>query len=325
MTAALTTVVVVPRERFSHARPSLESILAHTPATPLVYVDGGSPREVREYLAAQARLRGFRLTRTDRYLSPNEARNIGLRLVTTKYVVFIDNDVEVRPGWLEALTGCAEESGAWVVGPLTFVGGFERQIVHIAGGEAEVREENGQTVLHQHQRFEGRPARHVEVPAHWERTGLAEFHCMLVRTDVFARLGPLDEGLMNTREHIDLCLGVSRAGGDICFTPDSVVSYMPPPPLTWSDIPYYMLRWSDGWGQATVQRFEQKWGVHLGEREGVMRRRRSMVLSPLRDVMVRRLGSRRGRWVDQHVVGPAEQRLNRWLVRRAEHKRRRSA
>src|SRR5207249_8335576 len=65
---------------------------------------------------------GFCLKKkTERHLVPNEARNIGLRRVRTRYVVFIDNDAVPAPGWLERMVECAEETGAWVVGPLYLV------------------------------------------------------------------------------------------------------------------------------------------------------------------------------------------------------------
>ncbi len=120
MTEPDVTVVVVPRERFSLARRALECLLSETTCPfKLVYVDGASPLAVRGYLEAQARSRGFRLLRSEHHLSPTEARNLGLREVAgTRYVVFIDNDVLVRAGWLEALVGCAEETGAWLVGPM---------------------------------------------------------------------------------------------------------------------------------------------------------------------------------------------------------------
>jgi GT2 family glycosyltransferase len=35
-----------------------------------------------------------------------------------KYVVFIDNDVLVTPGWLGSLVRRTEETGAWLVGAL---------------------------------------------------------------------------------------------------------------------------------------------------------------------------------------------------------------
>jgi hypothetical protein len=73
------TIVVVPRERFSCARESLESIYQYTQTSfNLVYVDGNSPVKVKRYLQAQAQEKNFQLIRTDYYLSPNQARNIGL-------------------------------------------------------------------------------------------------------------------------------------------------------------------------------------------------------------------------------------------------------
>src|SRR5688572_14062824 len=138
MTDSRVTVVVVPRERFSCAPESLESIYRETDVPfELVYVDGGSPPRIRRYLDAQARSRGFQLVRTDCYLSPNEARNLGLRDVDTEYVVFIDNDVVVTPGWLGKMVECADETSAGVVGPLTCIGRPEHEIIHLAGGRVE--------------------------------------------------------------------------------------------------------------------------------------------------------------------------------------------
>ena len=144
MTDHLVTVVVVPRERFSMTRPALERMYEVTPPPfRLVYVDGGSPRHVREYLEGQARERGFKLIRTDHYLAPNEARNLAARAVGTKYVVFIDNDVLVTPGWLEALVSCAEETGAWAVGPVYCIGPPELETIHMAAGTCHILEEAG--------------------------------------------------------------------------------------------------------------------------------------------------------------------------------------
>ncbi len=117
MTEAIVTIVVVPRERFSCTQASLESIYEHIDFPfKLIYVDGNSPAKVRHYLERKAKEKNFQIIRTDYYLSPNHARNIGLIQVDTKYLVFFDNDVIVSPGWLKALVTCAEETNATVVG-----------------------------------------------------------------------------------------------------------------------------------------------------------------------------------------------------------------
>lgn len=134
MTEPQVTIVFVPRERFSCTRESLESIYEYTEIPfKLIYVDGNSPAKVRQYLQDQAHLKDFQIIRTDYYLSPNQARNLGLAQVATKYVVFIDNDVIVSPGWLKNLVQCAEETQATVVGPLMCQNQPLHEIVHFAG------------------------------------------------------------------------------------------------------------------------------------------------------------------------------------------------
>jgi GT2 family glycosyltransferase len=260
MSESQVTVVVVPRERFSHTIRTLESIYAETRLPfRLVCVDGGSPRAVRRRLERMSAERGFRLLRENRYLSPNQARNLGLRAVATPYVVFIDNDALVTKGWLEALVRSAEETGAWVCGSLCLTGPLESEIIHVAGSEASLTEEGGRRRFHEQQRHAGRRLSEVLPLLGREPCELVEFHSMLVRSEVFDRLGPLDEGLRSILEHCDLCLTVRENGGAVFFEPASVMTYMSPPPLAWSDVPYFMLRWSPEWAEASAGHFMAKW------------------------------------------------------------------
>ena len=107
-----TTIGIVPHEKFSVTRENLESVLAATPEPHrLVYVDGGSPQPVAEYLETQARMHDFTLVRTDHYLRPNEGRNLAFAFVDTEFLALIDNDVVVDPGWLASLERCARSDG----------------------------------------------------------------------------------------------------------------------------------------------------------------------------------------------------------------------
>jgi len=258
----LVTIVVVPRERFSHSERSLANIYEHTTCPfKLIYVSGGAPAPIQRYLERESQERGFQLIRAPHYLSPNKARNLGIHEIDTKYVVFLDNDALVMSGWLEALVQCAEETGAWVVGPLYFIGEFEHQIVHMAGGVVHTKEQEGKRILYEEQYHYNTPLADVRVPLRRQTCGHLEFHCMLVRTDVFERLGPLDEGLLSVHEHIDFCLTVRNAGGSVYLEPKAVTTYVPPPPCKWWDLPFFMLRWSEDWNLATARHFNEKWGV----------------------------------------------------------------
>ena len=100
----LVTIVVVPRERFSQSINSLENIYENTPPPfKLIYVDGNSPAHIKSCLEAKAKQKAFQLIRTEHFLTSNQAHNMGLAHVTTRYVVFIDNDIFVAPNWLEKL------------------------------------------------------------------------------------------------------------------------------------------------------------------------------------------------------------------------------
>jgi hypothetical protein len=226
---AQVTLVAVPRERFGVTPRALEAVYANT-AEPfhLVYVDAGSPARTRRYLAREADARGFTLVRTDDYLTPNEARNLGLRHVRTPYVVFIDNDVVPSPGWLGKLLECAETTRAWVVGPMYFIGEPEREEIHMAAGDAQIEEWRGSHRFIDRHRFAGK--RPAEVRHHLLRMPCeqVEFHCMLVRMEAFEQLGELDEELRSVCEHSDFCLLVRQHGHQVYFEPDSVVTYTSP-------------------------------------------------------------------------------------------------
>lgn len=257
------TIVVVPRERFSCTQRSLESIYQYTDIPfKLIYVDGNSPTKVKKYLETQAQEKDFQLIRTDYYLSPNHARNIGLSQVDTKYLVFVDNDVVFSPGWLQALINCAKETGATVVGPLMCEKEPIHQRVHFAGGESHiVTDIHGRRHLREKMYKQGHKV--AELRPHLQRmeTELAEFHCVLVRREIFEQIGMLDEKMLNTKEHLDFCMTVAATGGKVYFEPDALVTYVPGPPLELTDVHFFMLRWSDAWTLESLKHIREKWNL----------------------------------------------------------------
>jgi hypothetical protein len=77
------------------------------------------------------------------------------------------------------------------------------------------------------------------------------------------RLGPFDPALLSYFDHNDFCMAVRKAGGPIHVEPRSVVTYLPPPPLAISDVPFFMLRWSGRWIDASAAHFARKHGLSL--------------------------------------------------------------
>ena len=323
--AVRTTVVVVPRERWSKARESLRSVLENTTAPHrLVYVDGHSPRGLRRWLDEQAAEHGFKLVRRECYLSPNEARNIGLAEVDTEYVAFVDNDVHVCSGWLEPLIATADESGAALVGPL--VCDRDLETVHCAGGTLEIveEEEDGEPVRRVRERmgFPFRPMEEARPQLERGECSLTEYHAVLARRAALDRNGGVDERMLNSREHLDVCLEVMRDGGTIWFEPASVVIYLTPPPLKLGDIHFYAVRWSDDWERKSLEWFREKWDLTADSFfkrrfEQLGWRRREHVFSPI----VRRLTLGRRSDRVEELLTPLERRLNRTLSARNDRAR----
>ncbi len=262
MSSPKVTVVVVPRERFSCAQISLNSIYQNTQIPfELIYIDGNSPAPVKQYLQQQSEVRGFELIRTEQYLVPHYARNIGWERAKTPYVVFVDNDVIVTPGWLESLVKCTEETGAWAVAPLYLEGRLEDKRVHMAGAVQYIQEEEGRRTFHNHHICRGYQLEKAQAQLKMDKIDSGEFHVMFVQTQVKDRIGLFDEELKSLMDHEDFSLQIYRAGGSIYLQPESVVTYAVDRPFTWSDLPFTLIRWSPDWNRSSVEHFRAKWNI----------------------------------------------------------------
>ncbi len=313
------TIAFVPREQFGTTQRSLETLYERTKEPfKLICVDGGSPPAIQKYLEQAARTHRFTLLRTDSFLTPNQARNIALERVRTRYVVFVDNDVIVGDRFLSPLIQCAQETGAWVVGPLYFEFEPESNRIHMFGGECRIQVlSDGARDLVERHRFAH--MRLTDVPGGFrferEETELIEFHAVLVDMEVFRRLGPLDEALLCSAEHADLCLTVRDAGGRVFLEPRSQITYVPPKQLSGADLDYFRLRWSEAWDTATHNRLQQKWNLSKGcdglrQSQVWTRSHRRHALAWLPSLR-RWFGRKLSHWLEKHIIAPREAAANR--------------
>ncbi len=329
------TVVVVPRERFSMARESLDSVLRLT-RTPheLLYVDAAGPASLRDWLDMRAQDRGFRVLRSERMLLPAEARNLAMEHVRTPWVVFVDNDVLVTRGWLDALLRAADTSGADVVAPLTCVGLPVHTTVHCAGtrfaddAAALLAGDRRGTVLREERPEQDQPAVDVARGRAAAEVQECQFHCFLMRSALHERIGGFDELASVHREHTDFALRVHQSDGRILVEPSSVVTYVPPNPhrpLARDDWRYFLLRWSPALQRRAVRRIEQAWGVQLdvpAHARASDRLDRGIVQPTLDRVGLPERGLLRG--VAALLLSTGLRLASRWVVSRYERARQRA-
>jgi GT2 family glycosyltransferase len=325
MASPRATVAFVPREVFCTTRRSLETLYDRTRGPfDLVCIDGNSPPDVRQYLEHEARARQFTLVRTDGYVTPNQARNLAVRHVRTPYVVFVDNDVLVTEGWLDALCDCADQTGAWVVGPLYYEFLPEGRRLHMVGGECRiVVNDRGHRMYYERHHHAHELRDDVAEPIARTETELIEFHTVLVSMQAFRELGPLDEGLLCNAEHGDLCLTVRNAGHSVYLEPGAQITYAPPKRLEPADEAFFLLRWSEAWAAATHRRIDEKWNLTRGNRETKRafrwvadhRRYRLLWLNKLR----KWIGPKWAKTLEKRFVAPIESAQNRRRYPVAKH------
>src|SRR5262249_37673462 len=97
----------------------------------------------------------------------------------------------------------------------------------------------------------------------------------------------------------------------IYLEPAAKVTYVGPGPLTWYDLPYFLLRWSDQWTQSSLQHFRAKW--QLADDDAFVRDhavwmsnyRRSAThkrRSPLRRILGQRAAEPLEAWLEHGVI-----------------------
>jgi ADP-heptose:LPS heptosyltransferase/GT2 family glycosyltransferase len=138
--------------------------------------------------------------------------NAGARAATGEYLLFLNDDIEVRdPNWLDALLEHAQDPGVGVVG------------ARLLYPDGKVQH-GGQYLADTHARHAFRFADAANPGPFGIATVAREMisvtgACQMVRADVFARLGGYDEAHSVVNNDLDFCLRSWQAGLAVIFTP----------------------------------------------------------------------------------------------------------
>jgi GT2 family glycosyltransferase len=200
------SVVIPVFGKAALTRRCLEAVLETVPAsTEIVVVDDASGDETPQMLAGFGdALRVLTLERNGGFAN---ACNRGAEAATGKLLVFLNNDTEPRPGWLEALVAHQQaHPAAEVVGA---------KLVYPNGATQHAGVVFGQDGF-PHNLYAGLPADHPAVN-HSRRLQAVTAACMLVRRGAFERAGGFDAGYENSLEDVDLCLRIGEQGGEVHY------------------------------------------------------------------------------------------------------------
>ena len=207
------TVIVPVHGQWSYTRRCLRSIEDSGAQVPfeVVVVDDASPDESADLLTAST---GVRLVRTERNLGFLRAVNLGATHARGELLVLLNNDTEVRPGWLDALTAAVDgdETIGLAGAKLVYPDGTLQECGGIVFADASAANYG-----------------HGDDPDDPRYTAMRDVdYCsgaaILVRRELWERLGGFDERYSPAYyEDTDLAFGVRAAGYRTVVAPDAVV------------------------------------------------------------------------------------------------------
>jgi GT2 family glycosyltransferase/radical SAM superfamily enzyme YgiQ (UPF0313 family) len=211
----LVSIIIATFNKWEYTAKCLEKLAENTRGVPfeLIMVDNASTDGTRTALSQLAGSCRVHLNETNAGFA--KACNQGARMARGKYLLFLNNDTEPQPGWLEAMVKVAEaDPTISVVGSKLL---FPDGTIQHGGVGLVYASPYPITAVHLHYRWPAEAGSRMLAPQ------AVTAACMLVRSEVFRDVGGFDESYLNGYEDVDFCLKVGEKGGRIVYTPESVV------------------------------------------------------------------------------------------------------
>ena len=216
----IVSVIVTNYNGLSFLKGCFDSLLASaSPDTELLMVDNGSTDESVAFM--ERHYPRVRIIKSATNLSYSGGNNLGIRHARGQYVVLLNNDTEVTPGWLEPLLdefGSDERIAACQPKVLSMT---NRKAFEYAGAAGGFMDRLGYPFLR------GRVFDTVEEDVGQYQSAVDLFWtsgaAMAIRRDVLDEAGMLDEDFVLHMEEIDLCWRLHLLGYRMRVRTDAVI------------------------------------------------------------------------------------------------------
>ncbi|TMV53050.1 glycosyltransferase [Paenibacillus mesophilus] len=209
-----TSIVIPSLNQQAYLADCIESIGRYTPEPhEIIVVDNGSTDGTADYLRS-LKNKTVRYKISERNLGFAGGVNQGLMMARGKTILFLNNDTVVTEGWLTNLLACLHGSDRFgLVGPVTnYISGD--QLIKTSYGSTEE--------MHRFAKSFNRSD-----SGKWEVTGRLTGFCVLMRKDVFRRIGFLDEGFeIGNCEDDDFGFRNRLLGLDLVIAKDTFIHHV---------------------------------------------------------------------------------------------------
>ena len=237
----LASIIILAWNELPYTRLCVESVLRNTsPPFELVLVDNGSTDGTPEHLAG---LPDAKVIRNETNLGFPKGVNQGIEAASGEYLVLLNNDTIVPPGWLDRLIAAAESAeDVGMVGPLcNYTTGD--QLIPVPYYQPSQIDSFGARLAWRH--------RGQRTPA----SRLLGF-CLLIKRGALEQVGLLDEAFgIGTFEDDDLSMRMRQAGYQLLIARDCFVHHFGSRTFIAQGIDTESLL------ESNWERFSGKWGL----------------------------------------------------------------
>ncbi len=213
------SIVIPVFNKVEFTRKCVENLFATTSSggCEIIVVDNASSDATPDFLATLGGL--LRTIRNETNSGFAAACNQGARAATAPFLLFLNNDTEPLPGWLEPLVETLEADPA--------VGAVGSKLLFPDG----TIQHAGVVVIDDQLLPDPLVARHIQYqqPGNIPDANIARTFqaltaaCILIRQEAFIACGGFDEGYWNGYEDVDLCFKLQKLGWQLVYEPLSVL------------------------------------------------------------------------------------------------------
>lgn len=183
--------------------------------------DDGSAEIIEKWIAGQPENGRLSLVRSPTNSGFSGGHNQGMAACHAEFVLVLNSDAIVRPGFFAALIKLAQE---------TPTAGILAPCIEYDDGGQQVSCFRFPSIINEFVRAaHSGPisrlfAKHsvaLTMPPNPEEIDWASFACILLRMDMVREIGPMDEGYFLYFEDVEYCWRARRAGWQIAYVPDA--------------------------------------------------------------------------------------------------------
>ena len=240
------SIVILTHNNWKDTQLCLDSIFAKTelPNFEVIVVDNasqdGTPDHLKQYASKHHNLRILLNQKNEGFARGN---NLGVGLAHGEYLVFLNNDTVVTPGWLTGLIRHLQNPQVGLVGPVTNSASNESRIIVDYESLADL-----DAFALQYTNAHQGTSNEIQVLA---------FFCVALRRSVFEEIGPLDEQFgLGMFEDDDYAMRLREKGYQILCAEDVFVHHS-------GGQSFLKLKADHYWHlfRENREKFESKWGI----------------------------------------------------------------